>query len=36
MGDQVRISVCHHHSPEEGTFAIRRVADVEAAGRMCG
>jgi hypothetical protein len=36
MGNHVRISVSHHHSPEEGTFAIRRVADLEAAGGCVG
>jgi hypothetical protein len=32
MPDQVRIFVSHHHSPEEDSFTVRLVSDLEAAG----
>ena len=32
MADQVRVSVSHHHSPDEDAFTAQLVVDLEAAG----
>ena len=36
MADEVRVFAPHHHSPPEDAFTARLVADLEAAGGMCG